>query len=149
MHTRSKKAITSFSLHPDLIEKLHKVADAHHNGNVSHLVEAVLWKEFFGEDKPCEEKSASSAISPDDEVNQCHRMLLRLWKEKRLPPWVSLEVGELEIDHKAAALYVKAWRLAPDTLASPTDDVVVAVKLLANKNGMPNLPKANGHREND
>ncbi|MDR0353712.1 MAG: hypothetical protein LBI02_10365 [Opitutaceae bacterium] len=131
MNTRAKKTRLSLSVDPDLVEKLVGAAEADYGGNVSRLVTAVLWREFFGKDgtggkKPGEAGKSTADDSLGEEVERCHRLLLRLRKERRLPPWVTLDMGEIVVDGRAFP-YVKKWRLDTGTAGGPAREVVEAL----------------------
>jgi ribosomal protein L39E len=128
MSTRAKKTRLSISVDPDLVGKLAEAAEAGYGGNVSRLVTAVLWKEFLGADKTgagADGKSAA-ASPPNEEVERCHRLLLRLRRERRMPSWVSLDTGEIVVDGQVFP-YVKAWRLDASTASVPAQAAVEAL----------------------
>jgi ribosomal protein L39E len=128
MSTRAKKTRLSISVDPDLVEKLAEAAEAGYGGNVSRLITAVLWKEFLGAGKTgagTGEKSVADS-PPNEEVERCHRLLLRLRRERRVPSWVSLDTGEIVVDGQAFP-YVKKWRLDASTAGVPSRAAVEAL----------------------
>jgi len=69
---------------------------------------------------------AAAEGAPDAEMARCHRLLLRLQKERRLPSWVSLDTGEIVVDGQAFP-YVKEWALDASTADIPAGEVVKAL----------------------
>jgi ribosomal protein L39E len=134
MSTRAKKTRLSISVDPDLVEKLAEAAEEGYGGNVSRLITAVLWREFSGEGRSGEKTAGggkgAAGPAPDEEVERCHRLLLRLRKERRLPPWVTLATGEIVVDGQAFP-YVKKWRLDTATASAPAREIVRALTRLA------------------
>ena len=135
---RTKKTRLSISVAPDLVEKLAEVAEADYGGNVSRLITAVLWREFLGENKKSgagksEGNGENTAVGPpSEEMERCHRLLLRLKKERRLPSWVTVDTGEIAVDGRLFP-YVKKWQLDADTASSPAREVVEALTRWADR----------------
>jgi hypothetical protein len=140
MSTRTKKTRLSISVDPDLVEKLGDAADEDYGGNVSRLITAVLWKEFLGKGKSAGKKASengnhaadASASDENEEVERCHRLLLRLHAERRLPSWVSLDAGEIVVDGQAFP-YVKKWSLDANTAVIPAREIVKALTRLTGR----------------
>jgi len=137
MSTRTKKTRLSISVDPDLVEKLAEVADANYGGNVSRLITAVLWREFFsgdksGDGKPDDDGQDTMKNPLVEETRRCHQLLLRLKKERRLPSWVTVDTGEITVDGQFFP-YIKKWQLDADTATSPAHEVVDALTRWAHK----------------
>jgi hypothetical protein len=132
MKAHSKKTRLSISVDPDLVEKLSEEAVKHYGGNVSRLITAVLWRQFFEENGGGGAGAGAGTEGEEarhagEEVERCHGLLLRLLQERKLPAWVSVQTGEIVVDGQSFP-YVKRWSVKEGAPGQPTREVVEVLR---------------------